>query len=59
MNLLPFPALDGGRILFLAIEAIRRKPISQKAEYAVNATGLLLLLALMAVITIKDVIHLF
>lgn len=59
VNLLPFPALDGGRILFLAIEAIRRKPISQKVEYAVNATGLLLLLALMAVITIKDVIHLF
>ena len=59
VNLLPFPALDGGRILFLAIEAVRRKPISQKVEYAVNAAGLILLLALMAVITVKDVIHLF
>lgn len=49
----------GGRILFLAIEAVRRKPISQKVEYAVNAAGLILLLALMAVITVKDVIHLF
>ena len=59
LNLLPFPALDGGRILFLAIEAIRRKPMSQKIEYSINAAGLILLLALMLVITVKDVIHLF
>lgn len=59
VNLLPFPALDGGRILFLAIEAIRRKPMSQKVEYSINAAGLILLLALMAVITVKDIIHLF
>ena len=59
LNLLPFPALDGGRILFLAIEAIRRKPMSQKIEYSINAAGLILLLTLMLVITVKDVIHLF
>lgn len=59
VNLLPFPALDGGRILFLAIEAVRRKPMNQKVEVAFNAVGLVLLLGLMAVITIKDIIHLF
>ncbi len=59
VNLLPFPALDGGRILLLAIEAVRRKPLSQKVEYSINAAGLILLLALMAVITVKDVIKLF
>ena len=59
VNLLPFPALDGGRILLLAIESVRRKPISPKVETAINATGLILLLVLMAVITLKDVINLF
>ena len=59
VNLLPFPALDGGRILFLAIEAVRRKPMSQKVEYSINAAGLILLLTLMLVITVKDVIQLF
>ena len=59
VNLLPFPALDGGRILFLAIEAVRRKPMNQKVEVAFNAVGLILLLGLMAVITVKDIIHLF
>ncbi len=59
VNLLPLPALDGGRILLLGIEAVRKKPISPNVETAINATGLILLLALMAVITLKDVINLF
>ncbi len=59
MNLLPFPALDGGRILLLGIEAIRRKPLNPKVEQALNGAGLLLLLGLMVVVTFKDVINLF
>ena len=54
-NLLPFPALDGGRLVFLAIEAIRRKPLPQKVEAAVNAVGMILLLGLVFVVAIKDV----
>lgn len=59
VNMLPFPALDGGRFLFLLIEAIFRKPIPRKVESIVNTIGLVLLLALMAVITVKDVFQLF
>ncbi|MCH5304484.1 MAG: RIP metalloprotease RseP, partial [Ruminococcus sp.] len=54
-NMLPFPALDGGRFLFLLIEFIFRKPIPRKAEGIVNGIGLLLLFAFMAVITVKDI----
>nr|MCR5653906.1 site-2 protease family protein [Ruminococcus sp.] len=54
-NMLPFPALDGGRFLFLLIEAIFRKPIPRKVEKYVNAAGLVLLLAFMVVITFKDI----
>lgn len=59
VNLLPFPALDGGRIVLLAIEAIRKKPLNPKIEVAINAAGLILLFGLMIVITIKDIINLF
>ncbi|MFZ2538091.1 MAG: M50 family metallopeptidase [Oscillospiraceae bacterium] len=58
-NLLPFPALDGGRIVFFIIEAIRRKPISQKYEGYINGAGLILLFGLMIVITCKDIFSLF
>ena len=58
-NLLPFPALDGGRIVVYIIEAIRRKPLPQKVEGYINATGLILLFGLMIVITFKDIIGLF
>ena len=54
-NLLPFPALDGGRLLFLLIEAIRRKPIKPEVEGFVNFAGLVLLMGLMVVITVKDI----
>ncbi len=59
MNLLPFPALDGGRILLLLIEAIRRKPLNPKVETALNGVGLILLMGLMVVVTFKDIINLF
>ncbi len=58
-NLLPIPALDGGRLLFITLEAIRRKPLLPKYEKYVHAGGLMLLLAFMAVITIKDIVYLF
>ncbi len=54
-NLLPLPALDGGRLFFITIEAIRRKPISRKYEGYVHATGFVLLLIFMAVITVSDI----
>ena len=59
LNFLPFPALDGGRLVFLAFEKLRGKPISQKIEQAVNLSGFVLLLALMAFITWKDIVKLF
>ncbi len=58
-NLLPFPALDGGRIVFLIIEGIRRKPINPKYEGWINAAGLILLFGLMIIVTCKDIIGLF
>lgn len=58
-NLLPLPALDGGRIIFLIIEAIRRKPVKKEIEGMVNTVGLLALLALMLFVTIKDIVNLF
>lgn len=59
VNMLPFPALDGGRFVFLLIEAIFRKPVPRKFEAVVNAVGLGLLLLLIAVITFKDIFKLF
>lgn len=59
INLFPFPALDGGRLLFLLIEAIRGKRLNQKFANYANGIGFLLLIGLMIVITIHDVIRLF
>lgn len=56
-NLLPLPALDGGRFLFLAIEAVRRKPVNPKYEGYVHAAGLALLLLLMVVVTYNDIVR--
>ncbi len=58
-NLLPVPALDGGRVFFQLIELIVRKPIPQKYEAAVHFVGIILLLALMALVTMKDIVGLF
>ena len=59
MNLLPLPALDGGRIIFLIIEAIRRKPIKMEIESYINFGGLVVLLLFSAFVIVKDVIGLF
>ena len=56
-NLLPLPALDGGRLLFLIIEGIRRKPVNPKYEGYVHTAGLVLLMLLMLVVTINDIIR--
>jgi regulator of sigma E protease len=58
-NILPVPSLDGGKLLFLIIEAIKKKPISQKIEQNVTAAFFGLLILLMIFVTIKDVIKLF
>ncbi len=55
INFLPFPALDGGRIFFLLIEAIRRKPVNQKIENAVHNIGFALLMLLILVVTFNDI----
>ena len=58
-NLLPLPALDGGRLIFLIWEGITRKPVPQKYEAVVHFVGIVLLLALMLLITYSDVTKLF
>ncbi len=58
VNLLPLPALDGGRLLFIGIEVIFRRPVPKKFEAIVHAAGLILLLALMAFITFNDISNL-
>ncbi len=54
-NLLPIPALDGGRLFFIIIEAIRKKPIPAKYEGYIHAAGLALLMLLMVIITFNDI----
>lgn len=55
INILPFPALDGGRLLFIVIEKIRRKKVSEKVEGIAHNVGFMLLMALVVVITYRDV----
>lgn len=59
MNLLPIPALDGGRLLFLLIELVRGKPINPKYEGWVHAAGFLLLILLMLFVTFNDILKIF
>ena len=59
MNLLPIPGLDGSRLVFMAIEAVRRKPVSQNIEAMIHLAGYVLLLGLMAFFTFKDVLRIF
>ena len=59
MNLLPLPALDGGRLLFMIIEVIRRKKMKPEVEGMVHAIGLVLLLILMAFISANDIKNIF
>lgn len=58
-NLLPIPALDGSRAMFLLVELIFRRPVPQKYEAAVHAAGMLVLIGFMILITVKDVYYLF
>lgn len=59
VNLLPFPALDGGRVVMILIELVRGKPIPAKYEAYINFAGIVILFGFMIAITIKDVISLF
>jgi len=58
-NMLPLPALDGGRFFFLLIEAIFRKPVPAKYEGLVHTIGFVLLMLFMVIISLKDVFRLF
>ncbi len=59
INILPIPALDGGRIAFLIIEAIKGNPINQKVENTIHTVFFVALILLMVVITVRDVLKLF
>ena len=59
LNFLPIPALDGGRVLFLAIEKIKGSRVSPRIENAVHAAGFVLLVFLMILITYRDVANIF
>jgi regulator of sigma E protease len=56
INILPIPALDGGRILLLIIEFIRRKPMNRKVENAIIAISFYALMLLMLAVVLKDII---
>lgn len=58
-NLIPFPILDGGRLLFLAIEGIRRKPLNKDAENYINTVAMIIMLGFMVFIIFKDVFGIF
>jgi regulator of sigma E protease len=59
INLLPIPAFDGGRLLFLLIEKIKGKPVDPKVENTVHALGFAFLMILMVVITFNDILRIF
>src|SRR3989338_9079275 len=59
LNILPIPALDGGRILFLAIERVIQSKFNPKVENAIHTAGFLILILLMIIITYRDIIKLF
>ena len=58
-NLLPVPALDGGRLLFLLIELVIRRPINPKYEGIIHTAGFVLLMGLMLVVTFNDILRFF
>ena len=59
INLIPFPAFDGGHILFLLIEKVRGKPVSSNVEATITGIGFICLILLMIFVTFNDVINLF
>ena len=58
-NLMPIPAVDGGKLMFLTIEAIRKKPVSEKVEQNITAVFFVLLIILMVFVTINDINRIF
>ncbi|MCL2341596.1 MAG: site-2 protease family protein [Firmicutes bacterium] len=56
-NLLPFPPLDGGKIVILLIEAIRRKPLKENIDAAIQMTGFTLLIGLSIYVTYNDILR--
>ena len=58
-NVIPIPALDGGRLLFLLIEKFKGRPLNPKTEMAVNGLGFAFLLFLILTVTVRDVLTLF
>jgi regulator of sigma E protease len=56
---LPFPALDGGHILYVLIEVVIRRPISTKVKLAIQQVGLALLILLVLVVSYHDILRLF
>lgn len=58
-NLFPIPALDGGRLLFLLVEVITRRPINKNVEGIIHFVGLVLMLGLVVVVTFNDILRLF
>jgi regulator of sigma E protease len=59
INLVPFPALDGGRILFVVIEGVAKKKISPKVAGVLNTVGFALLIIIMLIVTYRDILRLF
>jgi regulator of sigma E protease len=59
INLIPFPALDGGRVLFVAIEVLVRRPIKPQVANTLNTVGFFILISLMLVITYRDITKFF
>ena len=58
-NLLPIPALDGGKLLILLIEAIRRKPMKEELEIGIQMVGFIILISLSIFISYKDILRIF
>jgi regulator of sigma E protease len=59
LNILPIPVLDGGHLVFLTIEAVKRRPVSIKSRMVAQQIGMALLLLLMVVVTYNDIIRVF
>ena len=59
MNLLPIPALDGGRLVFFILEVLRGKPVKKEHEGMVHFVGMILLMLLMVYVMFKDIRGLF
>ena len=59
LNIIPFPALDGGKAVLITIEKLKGSPLNKKIEQTITAVGFALLLVLMVYVTVKDITRLF